>query len=187
MNKHLFRLPIIAVVLSFLPVMAEAQGRTPRTDSAAVGGDIGWFFPTDDALNSSVSLDGFYEYYLAPRTSVRFGLGWTAPEYDFESDESLRYIRVGGDVIYNWERGPVHPFVGAGLGIYILQPSENGNDVAESQSKLGGVLLGGLEYFTSNTVSLKGEASYHFISDVNAFGPSNPSGFKLAVGLKKYF
>lgn len=185
--KNVFRLPIIAVVLSILPVMAEAQGRTPRAGSAAVGGDVGWFFPTDDALNSGVSLDGFYEYYLAPRTSVRFGLGWTAPEYDFETDESLRYVRVGGDVIYNWEGGAVHPFVGAGLGVYIMQPSEDGNDVAESESKLGGVLLGGLEYFTSNTVSVKGEISYHFISDVENFGPRNPSGFKLAVGLKKYF
>ena len=184
---NLFRLPIIAAALVIFPVMAEAQGRTPRTGSAAVGGDIGWFFPSEDALNSSVSLDGFYEYYLAPRTSVRFGLGWTAPEYDFEDDESLRYVRIGGDVIYNWERGTIHPFVGAGLGIYILQPSENGNDVAESESKLGGVLLGGLEYFTSNTVSLKGEASYHFISDVDNFGPPNPSGFKIAIGLKKYF
>ena len=187
MRKSLFGLPIIAAVLSLAPVMAEAQGRTPRTDSAAVGGDIGWFFPAEDALNSSVSLDGFYEYYLAPRTSVRFGVGWTAPQYDFENDETLRYIRVGGDLIYNWERGAIHPFVGAGLGVYIMQPSEDGNDVAESESKLGGVLLGGLEYFTSNTVSVKGEASYHFIGDVEGFGPRNPSGFKLSIGLKKYF
>ena len=185
--KNLFRLPIIAIVLLILPSMAEAQGRTPRTGSAAVGGDVGWFFPTDEALNASVSLDGFYEYYLAPRTSIRLGLGWTAPEYDFETDESLRYVRIGGDVIYNWERGAIHPFAGAGLGIYIMQPSEDGNDTADSESKLGGALLGGLEYFTSNTVSLKGEVSYHFISGVDNFGPADPSGFKLAIGLKKYF
>lgn len=185
--KNLFRLPIIAVVLSLVPVMAEAQGRTPRTDSAAVGLDVGWFRPNDDVLKPAVSLDGFYEYYLSPRTSVRFGLGWTAPEYDFESDESLRYVRVGGDVIYNWEGGAVHPFVGAGLGVYIMQPRENGTDVAESESKLGAVVLGGLEYFTSNTVALKAEASYHFISDVENFGPRNPNGLKLAIGLKKYF
>lgn len=180
----LFRLPIIAAALMLAPVMAEAQGRTPRTDSAAVGLDVGLFRPNEDALESGVSLDAFYEYYLSPRTSVRWGAGWTAPEYAAEPDESLRYIRIGGDLIYNWEGGTVHPFVGAGLGVYIMQPRENGTDTAESESKLGGVLLGGLEFFTSNTVSVKGEVSYHLISDVDNF---NPNGLKFAVGLKKYF
>ena len=53
-----------------------------------------------------------------------------------------------------------------------------------------GVLLGGIEYFTSNTVSIKGEASYHLISNADGFagrGPRNPDGFKLTIGLKKYF
>lgn len=180
-------LPIIAAVLSLVPVMAEAQGRTPRTDSAAVGVDVGVFRPTEDALKPALSLDGFYEYYLSPRTSLRLGAGWTAPEYEFESDESLRYVRVGGDLIYNWEGGPIHPFVGAGLGVYIMQPSEDGNDTAESESKLGGVLLGGLEFFTSDTVAVKGEISYHLISNVENFGPHNPDGLKLTIGLKKYF
>lgn len=182
--KTSVRLSIIAALLSLIPVMAEAQGRTPRTDSAAVGVDVGVFRPSEDALKPALSLDGFYEYYLSPRTSLRLGAGWTEPEFDFEPDESLRYIRVGGDLIYNWERGAIHPFVGAGLGIYILQPRENGNDRADSESKLGGVLLGGLEFFTSNTVSVKGEASYHIISDVNGF---SPNGLKLTIGLKKYF
>lgn len=180
------RLPIIAAVLSLVPGMAEAQ-RTPRTYSAAVGVDVGLFRPSDDVLKPALSLDGFYEYYMSPRTSLRLGVGWTAPEYDFEPDESLRYVRVGGDLIYNWERGAIHPFVGAGLGIYILQPRENGNDRLDSESKLGGVLLGGLEFFTSNTVSVKGEASYHLISNVDGFGPRNPDGLKLTIGLKKYF
>ena len=185
--KMLFRLPIIAVILPLVPVMAEAQGRVPRTDSAAVGGDIGVFRPSDDALKPSLSLDGFYEYYLAPRSSVRLGVGWMAPEYDADPGESLRYIRIGGDMIYNWEGGAVHPFVGAGVGVYIMQPRENGNDRADSESKLGGVLLGGVEYFTSNTVAVKGEVSYHLMSNVDNFGPRNPDGLKLTIGLKKYF
>ena len=182
-----FRIPFLVIAFAFLPLMAEAQGRTPRTDSAAVGGEIGIFRPSDDALESGLSLDGFYEYYLSPRASLRLGLGWTKPQYEFEPDESLRYVRVGGDLIYNWEGGTVHPFVGVGLGVYILQPRENGDDRADSESKLGGVLLGGVEYFTGDTVSIKGEASYHLISDVDGFGPRNPDGLKLTIGLKKYF
>ena len=185
--KPLFRLPIIAVVLSLVPVLAEAQGRTPRTDSAAVGIDVGMFRPSEDALKPAVSLDGFYEYYVSPRTSLRLGVGWTAPEYDFEEDENLRYLRIGGDMIYNWEGGAVHPFVGAGVGIYLLEPRENDNEAADGEAKLGASLLGGLEYFTSDTVALKGEVSYHFISKVDNFGPRNPDGFKLSIGIKKYF
>lgn len=182
-----FKIPLIVMAVALLPTMAEAQRRVPRTDSAAVGGDVGLFRPSDDALKPSISLDGFYEYYLSPRTSVRLGVGWTNPEYDVEPDQTLRYVRVGGDVIYNWEGGAIHPFVGAGLGLYVLQPRENGNSVADSESKLGGVLLGGLEFFTSDTVSIKGEASYHLISNVDRFGPANPDGLKLSIGVKKYF
>ena len=181
------KIPFLAIAVAFLPVMAEAQGRTPRTDSAAVGADVGIFRPSDDALEPGLSLDGFYEYYLSPRTSLRLGVGWTNPEFEFEPDESLRYVRVGGDLIYNWEYGAIHPFAGAGLGLYILQPRENGNDIFDSESKLGGVLLGGVELFTSNTVSVKGEVSYHLISNVDNFGPANPDGLKVSIGLKKYF
>lgn len=45
--KALFKLSIIVVVLALVPVMAEAQGRTPRNDSAAVGVDVGLFRPSE--------------------------------------------------------------------------------------------------------------------------------------------
>ena len=99
----------------------------------------------------------------------------------------MRHIRIGGDIIYNWEGGELHPFVGAGLGVYIMEPQRNGDSLTDSESKLGGVLLGGIEIFTSNTVSVKGELSYHLISNVDDFGPRNPDGLKLTIGLKKYF
>ena len=61
----------IALALVALPSMVQAQGRVPRTDSAAFGGDVGVFMPSSDQLEPALSLDGFYEYYFAPRTSVR--------------------------------------------------------------------------------------------------------------------
>jgi hypothetical protein len=183
----LLKLPLIAVVIALVPAVAQAQGRTPHTGSAAVGGELGVFRPSDDQLESGLSLDGFYEYYLSPRDSVRLGLGWMNPGYKGAGDANLRYIRVGGDLIHNWEGGTVHPFVGAGLGLYILEPRLDGDSLADSESKLGGVLLGGAEFFTSDTVSVKGEVSYHLISNVDNFGPENPDGLKLTIGLKKYF
>ena len=185
--KTLSRIGVIAAAFALLPALVSAQGRTPRTDSAAVGGDVGLFRPSDDELEPALSLDGFYEYYWSPRTSLRLGLGWTNPEYDRDPEASVRHIRLGGDVIYNWEGGTVHPFVGAGLGVYIMEPRRNGDSLADSESKIGGVLLGGAEIFTSNTVTVKGEISYHLISNVDDFGPANPDGLKLTIGLKKYF
>jgi hypothetical protein len=178
---------VIAALIAASPSVAFAQGRTPHTDSAAVGGEIGVFRPTDDALDSGLSLDGSYEYYLSARDSVRFGVGWMKPGYKGDDDEHLRYIRIGGDLIHNWEGGEVHPFVGAGLGVYIMQPRRSGDSLTDSESKIGGVLLGGAEFFTSNSVSVKGEISYHLISNVDSFGPENPDGLKLTIGLKKYF
>jgi hypothetical protein len=185
--KRLCASSFVALALLALPSMVQAQGRVPSTDSAAVGVDIGVFMPSSDQLERSLSLDGFYEYYFAPRTSVRLGLGWTSPEFEVEPDTSVRHIRVGGDLIYNWEGGAIHPFVGAGLGIYILQAREDGNDVGDSDANLGGVLLGGVEFFTGRATAVKAEASYHLISNREGFGPQNPDGFKLSVGLKMYF
>jgi hypothetical protein len=185
--KRLIASSFLALALIALPSMVQAQGRIPTTDSAAVGGDVGLFMPRSDQLEPALSLDGFYEYYFAPRTSIRLGLGWTSPEFEFEPDTSLRHIRVGGDLIYNWEGGAIHPFAGAGLGIYVLQAREDGNDLGGSDAKLGGVLLGGIEFFTGRTTAVKAEASYHLISNRDSFGPRNPDGLKLSIGLKTYF
>jgi hypothetical protein len=176
------RLAILATIVAAIPASGYAQ--TPRTDSAAVGAEVGIFMPKDDGFKSDLELNAFYEYYLSPRTSVRLGGGWMNPKSKTEDEDSMRYIRIGGDVVYNWEGGSVHPFVGAGLGIYFLQLKDNGENFGDQESKLGGSLFGGAEFFTSNTMSVKAEAKYHRIENVGGF---NPDGLSLTVGLKKYF
>lgn len=173
---------ILVVTLLALPATASAQ-RVPHADSAAVGGDVGVFIPREEALKWGPTLEGFYEYYFEPRTSLRIGLGWLRPRFDREEDDTVRYIRVPVDVVYNWEGGAVHPFVGAGLGIYFLQRQDNGNNIGESQTKLGGTLFGGVELFTDDTVSVKLEARYHAVQRTFI----KPEGLSLTIGLKKYF
>jgi hypothetical protein len=170
-----------------LPTLAAAQARVPDTDSAAIGGDIGIFLPREEGMKSGLALDGFYEYYFTPRTSVRLGAGWMNPKFDTEEDDSLRAVRIGGDVVYNWEGGVVHPFAGAGLGIYFLQLRDNGDSLGDSETKLGGVLFGGVEYFTSRTLAIKGEARYHIVGDIDELGGLNPGGLSLSIGVKTYF
>jgi hypothetical protein len=174
---------ILTALLVALPSVAMAQ-RVPATDSGAIGGEVGLFIPRDDGLSVGPTLEGFYEYYFSARQSVRLGLGWARPEADDDDRFTLRYLRVPIDLVYNWERGAVHPFVGAGLGIYFLQNRFEGDDVGESETKLGGTLFGGVELFTGRTTAVKIEGRYHAISNVNGF---DPDGLALSVGLKKYF
>ena len=179
------RLLICSVVaLLGVPLGAAAQARMPHKGAGALGGEVGIFLPREDALKSGPVIEGFYEYYLTARDSVRIGAGWLNPKFENEDDDSLRQIRVAVDLVHNWEGGTVHPFVGAGIGTYLLQFRDNGNNVGESDTKLGGTIFGGVEFFTSDTFAVKGEARYHIVSKVNGF---NPSGLSLTFGVKSYF
>ncbi len=173
----------LAIVLA-VPSLSLAQRRVPATESAAIGADVGLFMPREEALDAGPNLEGFYEYYFAPRTSVRIGLGWANPDFDREEDDSLRYVRIATDVVYNWEGGAIHPFVGAGLGVYFLQLRDNDRNLGDSEFKLGATIFGGAEFFTSRRVSVKAEARYHLISDLDSL---NPDGLALTIGVKKYF
>ena len=173
----------LALCLGF-PSAVAAQARMPHKDAGAIGGEVGIFLPKEDALTTGPVLEGFYEYYLSPRDSIRLGVGWLNPKFESESSDSLRQIRLAVDFVRNWEGGAVHPFVGAGLGTYFLQFRDNGENVGDSETKLGGTVFGGVEFFTSDTFAVKGEARYHIVSKVNGF---NPSGLSLTVGVKSYF
>jgi opacity protein-like surface antigen len=184
--RTFFKHFILIALLTAMPATTLAQGRVPTTGSGAVGGDIGIFLARDGDLNNGLTLEGFYEYYFSPRTSVRMGLGWADPKYHThrDPDASLRHVRVAVDLLYNWEGGTVHPFVGAGIGTYFLQRKRNGQNFGDSETTLGGTLLGGVEIFTSPTVAVKAEGRYHIVP--RTFG-IDPDGFALTIGLKKYF
>lgn len=166
-----------------LPTSASAQGRIPHKDAGAVGGEVGVFVPRQDGMMTGPAIEGFYEYYLTARDSVRVGAGWANPKME-DVDYKVRQVRIAVDLLHNWEGGAIHPFVGAGLGTYFLQPRSNGTNLGDSATKLGGTILGGLEFFTSKTFSVKGEARYHVVAKSGAY---DPSGFALTIGVKSYF
>lgn len=173
----------LTAILS-LPASVSAQGRMPHKDAGAFGGDVGVFLPKQNEMTTGPALEGFYEYYFTARDSVRVGAGWAYPKNEVRTDVKVRQIRIGVDLLHNWEGGAVHPFVGAGLGTYFLQPRSNGTNLGDSATKLGGTILGGLEFFTSKTFSVKGEARYHVVTKS---GDYNPSGLALTIGVKSYF
>ena len=167
-----------------LPATTSAQERMPHKGAGAVSGELAVFLPQQSGMTTGPELGGFYEHYLSARNSIRVGGGWANPRQEENSNARTRQIRLGGDLIHNWEGGSVHPFVGAGLGAYFLQPRVNGTSVGSTATKLGGTLLGGMEFFTSKTFAVKGEARYNI---VQKSGPYDPSGLSLAIGVKSYF
>src|SRR4051812_38171816 len=167
MRAQLLLWSVVAVLAT--PTAAQAQRRMPHADASAVGGEVGIFLPKEDALTKGLVLEGFFEHYLSARESIRVGVGWLNPKYDTESSDSVRQIRIAGDLIHNWEGGSVHPFVGAGIGAYFVQFRDNGHNIGDSETKLGGTIFGGAEFFTSKTFSVKGEARYHIVSKIEDF------------------
>jgi opacity protein-like surface antigen len=164
--------------------VAVAQERAPHTGSTAVGVDVGMFVPRETQLDNALIVNALIEYYLTPRVSLRTGFGLTDPGFSQQAT-SLRQIPLRADVNYNWEGGKWHPFVGAGVGAYFLQPKIDGHSFGDSETKPGFNMGGGIEYFTSRTVSLKGEARYQIIG--NTRSGQDPSGLVLTGGLKKYW
>lgn len=167
-----------------IPPLASAQPRQPAEGSIAVGGAVGAFLPSEDAFETAPYFEGQVQFQVNPRVGVRFGVGLTDPDFEREDGDSLRQIRLGADLLYNWERGAWHPYVGAGVGAHLLQFKDNGHDIGDGESKLGGSVLGGIEYFFTRDAALGGEARYQFVDDIDGVGPS---GLLLAVGVKKYF
>jgi Outer membrane protein beta-barrel domain len=179
------RLLTLAVVVLFAAsAPAWAQGRVPHTQSSAFGAEVGAFMPRQSGMTTGPAIEGFYEHYLTARDSLRLDVGWANPKREAEHVDSTRQIRFGGDLVHNWEGGAIHPFVGAGLGAYFIQAKDNGNDFGPSHTKLGGTVFGGVEYFTSRTWAIKGEARYHAVMKADGY---DPSGFSLSIGLKSYF
>jgi hypothetical protein len=180
---------LVAVLVFALPLPAAAQRRSharpPDAGSIAVGGDFGGFIPSEGALSTGVALEGHAEFYFTRRLSVRFDVDWTDPPFDRDGGDSLRQVRFGGDAIYNWEGGKWHPFAGGGIAAHLVQQMDSGRDFGESETKLGGDVLGGVEYFFNRTAAVKVEGRYQFV-DRTQLG-IDPSGMMLLVGLKQYF
>src|SRR5688500_15415148 len=173
-------------VLTLTAIVASpafAQARVPDTGMMAAGGEVGFFVP-DDEFETAPIFGGLFEYYVTPRVGLRGSVLFTDPEFDRGTDDSLRHARLGFDVIYNWERGRWHPFVGGGLGAHMLQVKENGRSLGDSRNELGVTGLGGVEYFFNRRTTFKIEGRVFFVDD---FDSSDPSGIAVTFGVKRYF
>lgn len=169
--------------LVLVPVLAAAQP-VPDEGQVALGAEIGLFLPSDEQLEPGILGGGLIEFYVSPRVGVRFSVMSTRNEYERGNDDEERQIRFGGDIIYNWEFGAVHPFVGAGIGYHLLRFYDDGDNVGPNDSEVGAQILGGAEFFLNRQWTVKAEGRYQWVGDRPLV---DPDGLGLTIGLKRYF
>lgn len=150
----------------------------------AVGVDAGVLFP-GEGLNAGPVVNGLWEYYFTPRAGLRTTFGWANPKREDSADAYLRTYKLTMDLLYNWEGGKVHPFVGAGGGVWFMQHRDLGEDIGEGDNKPGITFGGGLDIFITRTATVKLEGRYDWVKVDD--GRLDPSGVSLTVGLKKFF
>jgi len=150
----------------------------------AAGADLGIFFP-DEAYENTITFDGFGEYYVSPRVSLRGMLGYTSPGFDNRTEDHFRQVRLTFNGIYNWELGAWHPYATAGAGVYFVRSLLENQDDPDGETR-GGINFGfGTEYFFSPMTTIKGEARWDVVSDPPGLGDA--TGFTLTLGIKRYF
>ena len=163
--------------------MALAQP-VPNAGQVAAGGEFGVFLPADDQLDPGWIWGGLIEFYATQRVGIRGTVTAIRNGYNARDDDEERQLRFGGDVIYNWEYGAVHPFLGGGIAMHLLRFYDNGENVGENDSEFGMQVLGGAEFFVNRDWTVKAEARYQWVADRPFV---DPDGLALTIGLKAYF
>jgi len=185
MNTSAFVQPLLVVVFSLTLVPATALAQpVPNAGQVAAGGEFGVFLPADDQLDPGWILGGLIEFYASQRVGIRGTVTSIRNDYNNRDDDDERQLRFGADVIYNWEDGTVHPFLGAGIAMHWLRFYDNDENVGENDTEFGMQVLGGAEFFLNRDWTIKAEARYQWVPDRPHV---DPDGLGLTVGVKAYF
>jgi hypothetical protein len=180
---RLTRLLCITAVLSCTNVL-PARAQTPDTGLIGIGADIGVLFP-DEAFENALTIDGYGEWYLTPRISLRGMLAWASPGFNGRTEDHFRQVKLLFNGVYNWEFGKWHPFATAGAGAYFVRQTFDDDDDPEGETRGGINFGGGVEYFTGSRSSIRGELRWDVVSDPP--GLPDASGATLTIGYKTYF
>lgn len=179
--KYLSGAALLALLL--WPSAAGAQP-VPDAGQVAIGGELSVYFPADERLSPGVLGGGLFEIYATPRIGIRTSVTAQRSGYDRRDDDDERQLRVGVDGIYNWERGAIHPFAGAGVGMHFLRFYRDGDNQGPNDTEFGVQVLGGAEFFMNREWTMKAEGRYQWVADRPNL---NPDGLALSIGVKRYF
>jgi opacity protein-like surface antigen len=188
---------LLALILAALsPQPAAAQREHPRENTVAIGGGVG-FLASDNGTPdvaqtlqaTTGNVDGFFEYYYTPRTSLRVMYGWASPKFDSTLGGSLRRQQLTFSVIYNWELGRFRPFAAIGGGAYFLTRRKTSGEPDQRVNKPGGLLGWGAEY-AFRTFAVRSEMNVHILSEETSlpeFNGKTLTGFTWTFGIKVPF
>jgi hypothetical protein len=132
-----------------------------------------------------LTIDGFGEYYVTPRISVRGLLSWARPGFENRTEDKFRQTKLLFNGVYNWEYGEWHPFATAGAGAYFVRQLLEGRNDPDGETRGGINFGGGIEYFVDDMSSIKAEGRWDIVS--HPPGLPDATGFTLSVGYKWYF
>jgi hypothetical protein len=180
--RLLTRLFLIGLLSSLIPVPTSAQ--VPDTGLIGAGASAGVLFP-DEALEKTVTIDLFGEYYVTPRISVRGMFGWASPGFENRTEDHFRQVKLLFNGVYNWEFVEWHPFVTVGAGAYFVRELRDGLEDPDSETRGGINFGGGTEYFLTDLMTVKGEIRWDIVSHPTGF--PDASGFAVTLGFKRYF
>jgi hypothetical protein len=133
----------------------------------------------------ALTLDGFAEWYRSPRVSLRAMFAWASPGVEARTEDHFRQVKLLFNGVYNWEFGVWHPFATAGVGAYFVRLLLDDRPDPDGETRGGINFGGGLEYFTTRTTTIKGEARWDVVS--HPPGQPDATGFTLTIGVKQYF
>jgi opacity family porin len=163
----------------------------------AIGTEIGVFVPPHEVVTSNrfgeITLtkgamwQALFDRGISEHGSVRFDVGWAQTHAGQERNTGIRDIWLSGDVLQHAGNRRVRPFFGAGVGLYFVRRQEFTVDLP-ARKKVGANVLGGVEYFTSRTLSIKGEVRYHIVTRLRDWTTyDDPTGLSLSIGVKHHF
>ena len=182
--SRIIRVLCISTLIGVLSAASAVAQTTPAKGVVGYGVDLGVLFP-DTVFENTLTFDGYGEYYLTPRVSVRGLLAWASPGVNGRTEDHFRQVKLLFNGVYNREYRNFRPFITAGAGAYFVRLLFEGFDDPPGETR-GGINLGaGTEYILNKESSIKGELRWDIVSDPP--GLSDATGATLTIGYKRYF
>ena len=143
-------------------------------DQASLGFGLGIVKPSD--IDSTLFVTANYRFRIGDRLMLEPEVGyWKKGEDPFKVDD----LNLGVSAILRFPDRSLTPWVGGGLGLHMID-----GVAADTETKLGFQVLGGLDYRLTDVLDLFGSARYDL---VGLEGEGDLNQFKVYGGLRYRF
>lgn len=154
---------------ALLSVLATSAA---HAEGVKVGVGAGYVDPSN--IGGTVWLTGGARFNVSSNVVLEPELGYWQKSESYQGlvDASVKDFNLGANVLYAFpSKGKASFWAGAGLGAHVLKGAIGfpGFSASDSETKIGGQLLAGVDYKIGSSMSLFGGARYDLVSDFNQF------------------